>query len=310
MDLSIVIVNWNTRDLLRDCLASLPAACGELTTEIFVVDNASSDDSAAMLVAEFPQVRLMESGGNLGFARGNNLALPHTTGEAVLLLNPDTVCPPGSLARLYRFVHGRPGVGVAGPRLVGADGRPTISWGYFPRTSHHWLGFFDPRRLWLRGAFAERITAIPDRGDPSRVVEYVVGACFMMPRAALDRVGLLDDRYFLYFEETDWFWRARAAELDVWYCAETEITHLEGQAAEQVSSFSLLQFQKSYRHFVAKNLGAGQVWRFRMAQFFEYGAKAFWRRLAPGDRNRALASVFWERARLQLRGNIETTPPE
>lgn len=311
MDLSIVIVSWNTRDLLRDCLASLPAATAELGTEVIVVDNASADGSATMVAEDFPHIRLMESGGNLGFARANNLALPHTTGHAVLLLNPDTVCPPGSLARLFRFAVGRPGVGAAGPRLVDATGRPTMSWGVFPRARDHWLGFLDPRRIWLRGPWAERFTAAPDRAEPSRTVDYAVGACLMIPRAALEQVGLLDERFFLYFEETDWCWRSRDAGLDVWYCAETEVTHLEGQAAEQASDFSLRQFQLSYRLFVEKHQGKRAVLRFRLAQFVEYGWKSLLRRLAPGDRSRnaTLARIYASRARLQLAGTLETRPP-
>ena len=309
MDLSIIIVNWNTCGMLRDCLRSLAAATEGLETEILVVDNASRDGSAAMVAAEFPAIRLLAAGGNLGFARANNLALPHATGHAVLLLNPDTVCPPASLVRLFRFVHGRANVAAAGPRLVDADGRPTISWGFFPRARDHWLGCLDPRRLWLRGPLAQRVTVIPGRSDPSRTVDYVLGACFMIPRVALETLGPLDDRYFLYFEETDWCWRARGQGLDVWYCAETEITHLEGRAAEQVSRFSLRQFQLSYRLFVAKNYGRGRVWSFRLAQFAEYGMKALLRRLARGERNRKLAAVYWERARLQLSARIEAAPP-
>ena len=309
MDLSIVIVSWNTRELLRGCLASLPAATGGLETEVIVVDNASADGSAEMVVSEFPHVRLMDAGGNLGFARANNLALPHTMGRCVLLLNPDTVCPPDSLGRLYRFVNTRPNTAAAGPRLVDGEGRPTITWGVFPRARDHWLGFLDPRRLWLRGPLARRVSVIPARTDRSRTVDYVLGACFMIPRTALETVGPLDDRYFLYFEETDWCWRARREGLDVWYCAETEVAHLEGQAAARAGGFAQRQFQKSYRQFVAKNYGRRRLWTFRLAQFCEYGLKALLRRLAPGAGNRDLAAAYWARARMQLARRIEATPP-
>jgi N-acetylglucosaminyl-diphospho-decaprenol L-rhamnosyltransferase len=310
MDLSIIIVSWNTRDLLRDCLASLPAATAGLETEVIVVDNASSDGSPEMVTGEFPQVRVMDAGGNLGFARANNLALPHASGRCVLLLNPDTVCPPDSLARLFRFVNARPNTAAAGPRLVDAEGRPTITWGFFPRVRDHWLGFLDPRRIWLRGPLARRVTVVPDRSEPSRTVDYVLGACFMMPRSALDTLGPLDDRFFLYFEETDWCWRARREGMDVWYCAETEIAHLEGRSAARAGAFSLRQFQKSYRQFVAKNYGARRVWEFRLAQWAEYALKALLRSLAPGEESKRLAAVYRERARMQLQGRVEVSPPE
>jgi GT2 family glycosyltransferase len=306
MDLSIVIVSWNTHDLLRDCLRSVPAACAPLATEIIVVDNASADGTPEMVARDFPHVRLMESGGNLGFARANNLAIPHATGQAVLLLNPDTVCPPASLARLHRFAMGREKVGAVGPRLVDGDGRPTICGGFFPRARHHWLGFLDPGRAWLRGPFSDRISFLPDRADPSRPIEYVMGACFLVPRPALEAVGPLDDRFFMYFEESDWCLRARQAGLVNWYCGETEVTHLEGQSAAQASDFSVRQFQKSYRLFVEKHYGKGRVWQFRLAQWAEFGGKAFWRRLR-GDR--ALADAYGRKARLQLARSIEVDPP-
>ena len=311
MDLSIIIVNWNTRDLLRGCLASLPAATEGLTTEILVVDNASGDGSAAMVTGEFPHVNLIESGGNLGFSRANNLALAQATGDGLLLLNPDTVCPPASLVRLFRFMTGREKTGAVGPRLVDRDSRPTISGGYFPRARYHWFGFLDPRRLWLRGSLSQRIVFTPQRNEPSRRVEYVMGACFLIPRSALEKVGLLDERFFMYFEETDWCYRARQQGLDIWYCAETEITHLEGKSAEKASQFTLEQFQKSYRDFVSKHYGSKSAWSFRLAQFAEYGLKSFLRRLAPTNRlqNRILAENFAQRAKLQLRNNLDPTPP-
>jgi GT2 family glycosyltransferase len=156
---------------------------------------------------------------------------------------------------------------------------------------------------------AERIVFVPKRREASRRVEYIMGACFMMSRTAVEQIGQLDDRYFMYFEETDWCWRARQAGLDIWYCAETEITHLEGQAAEQASLFSLQQFQQSYRLFVAKNYGPRQVGFFRLAQFAEYGAKSLWRRLTPGAKNKALAAHFATKARLQLTNKLAVEPP-
>lgn len=307
VDLSIIIVNWNTGDLLRDCLGSLPAATEGLSTEVLVVDNASGDGSADMVRAEFPTAVVIESGGNLGFSAGNNLALERATGTAVLLLNPDTVCPPASLVRLFRFLRGKPRAAVAGPRLVDGEGRPTISGGDFPRARFHWFGAIDPLRVFG----GDRRSFVPRRNEPSRPVEYVMGACFMMARDALNKVGPLDERFFMYFEETDWCRRAHDAGFEVWYCAETEITHLEGQAAERASRFSILQFQKSYRLYVAKHHGRAAVWGVRLAQAVEYGLKSLLRRLAPGDReeNRARASVFALRARLQLRSRIEVSPP-
>ena len=152
---------------------------------------------------------------------------------------------------------------------------------------------------------------ILERTEPSRPVEYVMGACFLMPRAAFEEIGGLDNSFFMYFEETDWCYRARQAGREIWFCAETEITHLEGKAAEKASRFTLEQFQKSYRIFVTKHYGKNAVWAFRLAQFVEYGFKWLLRRIAPGNRssNLAMAANFAAKAKLQLRGRIDVTPP-
>ncbi len=311
MDLSIIIVNWNTRDLVRECLRSLPAATAGLSTEVMVVDNASADDSVAVITQEFPHVRVLATGANLGFAGGNNRALPLTSGNTILLLNPDTICPPGSLARLFAFARRHENLAAAGPRLVTAEYRPTLSAGFFPRLRDHWFGFLDPRRIWLRGPWSQRITITPRREHPSHTVDYVVGACMLIPRQALEKVGNLDERFFLYFEETDWCYRAHKLGLEVWYCAECEVVHLEGEAAARVSEFSSRQFQISYRAFVAKHYGPWRVGLYRLAQFAEFGAKALLRCLIPTQRqtNRNLARHLWLKARLQLVNKLEAEIP-
>ncbi|MBU8870842.1 MAG: glycosyltransferase family 2 protein [Gemmatimonadales bacterium] len=315
VDLSIIIVNWNTRDLLANCLASLEAACPGLSFEILVVDNASSDGSAEMIAEaanDLPTCRLMESGGNLGFTRANNLALEQTSGDFILLLNPDTVCPPGSLTRLVEFASIKSSLGAVGPLLVDEQGLPTITYGYFPSAHFHWLGFLDPLRLLPGRWFQNRVVHIPARTETSDRVDYVLGACFLMPRSALESVGKLDEQFFMYFEETDWCHRARRRGLDIWYCAEVEITHLEGRSAEKAGRFTTRQFQKSYRLFIGKHYGPGQIPGFRLAQAAEYGLKALFRLVAPGDRRRnlALARTYRERFRLQFQGQIQAVPPD
>ena len=315
-DLSIIVVNWNTRELLRDCLASVPAGCGELSHEILVVDNASADGSAEMVRERFPTTRLIESGGNLGFARANNLALSEALGRHVLLLNPDTVCTPGALARLVAFLDATPGAGAVGPMLVDADGRPTLSWGEAPRPLHHLLSLVDPQRRWLPAGLRDRAAARPPRpGAGATRVDYVVGACLMAPRAVWEEVGPLDERFFMYFEEVDWCRRAAAAGHATWLVPKARVAHLEGRSAARVSDFALAQFQKSYRLFVSKHHGAARVPLFRVVQFLEYGVKFAARRAAAllqpasASRHAALAANFRRIAALQLRGEIRADPP-
>ncbi len=311
-DLSIVIVSWNTRDLLRDCLASLPASAAGLDWEAIVVDNASRDGTPAMVRAEFPGARLVETGANLGFAAGNNRGLPLAAGAAVLLLNPDTVCPPDQLARLHACLMETPGLAAVGPTLVDAQGRPGVVGGDFPAVRHHLLSLVDPQRRWLPRRWRRRgLGRVPAPDDPGGPLDYVTGACLLIRREALAAVGPLDERFFMYFEETDWCRRARAAGWEVRHCAGARVVHLEGRAAERAGAFRPAQFQHSYRLFVAKHYGARRVWQFRAAQFAEYAVKALLRALAPRDRarQRALARAWWRVACLQARGRIEPPRP-
>jgi len=312
MDLSIIIVNWNTRELLRDALVSLPAACGKMSYEVLVVDNGSADGSTDMVASEFPEVQIITAPGNVGFSRGNNLALGKTVGKYILLLNPDTVCKPLALSHLVEFASCKENVGVVGPLLLAGDDSPTISYGLFPAPRFHWFGFFDPWRIIPGKYFQDRVVIIPKENTPSQEVDYIAGACFLILRTALHLVGTLDESSFMYFEETDWCLRAHQAGLKIWYCADAQVVHLEGQAAEQASQFSIFQFQKSYRLYVEKNLGGIDLFNFRLAQFLEYGMKALLRSLVPVNRvkNKRLASTYWLRAKLQLQSRIHVEIPK
>lgn len=314
--LSIIIVNWNTRDLLGACLASLDAALAGLPAKTYVVDNGSSDGSADFVRREFPWVELVDAGRNLGFAAANNLVLGRAAGPAILLLNPDTVCRPGSLAALHAFLAATPRAGAVGPTLTDADGAPTITYGNLPSPRYHLLELLGPyRRRWPPCLRRVTFTRIPDARDGTRKVGYVAGACMMIAADALRDVGTLDERFFLYFEETDWCARAAGLGWDVYHVAGVEVVHLEGRAAARAGDFALAQFQHSYRLFVAKHRGARQVPLFRAVMFLEYGLKGAARRLlalrpGPGRaRNAAVADNFLRQARLQLRGDVAPTPP-
>lgn len=314
--LSIIIVNWNTRDLLGPCLASLEAALAGLPARTYVVDNASSDGSAEFVRREFPWAELVDAGSNLGFAAANNLVLRRLEGTAVLLLNPDTVCRPGSLAALHAFLAATPRAAAVGPTLTDADGGFTISYGNLPALRYHLLELLGPpRRRWPPRLRRATFARIPDRDDRTRKVGYVAGACMMISAEALREVGPLDERFFLYFEETDWCARAARLGWDVYHHAGAEVVHLEGRAAARAGDFALAQFQHSYRLFVAKHHGARRVPLFRAVMCLEYGLKGATRRLLalrPGlgrARNAALADNFLRQARLQLRGDVAPTPP-
>lgn len=211
VDLSIIVLSYRSRGLLRRCLKGLRVAPLTGWAEIIVVDNDSRDGTIDMLRTDFPEVRAIASPVNGGFAAGNNLGLLAARGRAVLILNPDLVVFPGALDRLLAFLDAHPEVAVVAPQLANPDGTTQLSCYRFPdawipilrRTPLGRLGFAQPHlRRYLLSDWDHSQT---------RSVDWALGACLMVRTAALERVGLLDERYFLYYEDVDWcrrFWEA------------------------------------------------------------------------------------------------------
>jgi GT2 family glycosyltransferase len=220
-DLCALIVSYNTRDLLLRCLRSLFAAGNEagLGVEAIVVDNGSTDGSVVAVAAEFPQVRLLTSGRNLGFAGANNLALARSIAPVTLLLNSDAFVTGAALRRGYNFVLAAPEVGIAGLRLVNPDGSFQAAYGTFPT-------------LWDDLCLSLGLDQLARRDEPDtrRVgpVDWVHGACLFVRTTALRQVGPLDERFFMYSEEVDWCHRFWSAGWEVWYLGDVAITHVGG----------------------------------------------------------------------------------
>ncbi len=228
-DLSIVIVSYNTRDILRDCLASLAEGCAGAIAETLVVDNASPDGSADMVAAEFPDVILIRNPENRGFAAANNIGLARVTGRYPVLLNPDTIVRPGALAELVCFMDDHPLAGYCGPRLLNADGSHQLSARRFPTllsAGMNMLGW-DQRRPHSRHASDLHAA----HGDRTLMrVGWLTGACLLVRAQAVAQVGQLDEGYFMYFEETDWCKRMHDAGWEGWYVPTAEVVHLGGQS--------------------------------------------------------------------------------
>lgn len=242
-DLSIVIVSWNTRELLLRCLATLPGAAGELSVETIVVDNGSADGTPAAIRSEFPLVRVVEPGRNLGFSGGNNVGLRLATGRFLCLLNPDTLPRPGSLAALVAFLVERSAIGAVGPRLLNADGSEQAVGFRFPSLAQVALDFFP-----LGGRFAEtalngRYPAAPrDRPFP---IDFPLGACIVARREAVTATGLLDEGYFMYSEEVDWCRRMQRAGWPIWCLPTAAVVHLGGQSVAQASARMYVELHRS-----------------------------------------------------------------
>lgn len=244
---STIIVNWNAREFLRACLASLTAQ--NVSQEIFVVDNASNDASADMVRANFPDVQLIASEKNLGFAAANNLAAARARGQYLFFLNPDTTVPPDTLQTLTAYADAQPSCGALGPELQNADGSHQRScWRGFPGLG---MALADALYLWKMPwlPFAERSEYRANELLEPRIVDHLLGACMLVRRAAWVQVGALDEKYFLFLEETDWCYRAQRAGWQCVYMPYAHVIHYGQQSMRQAPRKNIPQFYSSYLRF-------------------------------------------------------------
>lgn len=263
-DVSVVIVSWNTRELLRRCLASLRASEGR-TLETIVVDNGSTDGSVEMVRAEFSGVSLLESGANRGFAWGTNLGLARARGAFQVWLNSDCEVEPRTIDRLCAYLESHPEAGVAGPRLVWPDGRQQPSAQAFPTPARMFVRAFGVRVLMRSRAMrsllrplASALGPMPrgyfdsfDEAARARAVDWVSGACVATSRATSGRVGPLDEGYFMYCEDTDWCQRVRALGLEVHFVPGITVVHHAGGSGSS-SPFVTYQHHRSLIRYMLR----------------------------------------------------------
>jgi N-acetylglucosaminyl-diphospho-decaprenol L-rhamnosyltransferase len=264
MLLSVCIVNWNTRDYLRECLTALYAhPPQDDALEVIVVDNASVDGSADMVQAEFPQVILAASPKNLGYAQGNNEALKRAAGDWLLLLNPDVVVHPESLTNAVRCGQTHPEAGAIGGRLIGTDGQTQRSLRSFPDPGPVIYEYLGLSRLFPRSRVfgAYRMTYFDY--DRAGEADQPMGSFLLIPRRAFDAVGLMDPQFPIFFNEVDWCWRAKREHgFPIYYTPEVVVTHYGGGSTRQAkarmiheSHRSLLRFyEKHYKQHIAAPL--------------------------------------------------------
>ena len=259
MDLSIIIVSFNTKDLLKRCLDSLP-----LSEEVIVVDNASTDGSVEMLEkfqASHSSFRTIFNKKNLGFAKAVNQGIKEARGTYILLLNSDTVVKPGALLAMINFVQIHPLAGVVGGRLLNSDG--TIQ-----GSCYHLPGIGRVIKEWWLGK--EKISEkYAPKGEEPTEVESVVGGSFLIPREVVDRVGLLDERFFMYFEDLDYCRRVRKAGFKVYYLPKAEFIHEHGASGRNIPQQThrwLVESSKKYHgklnyYLITSVIWLGQKWQ-------------------------------------------------
>lgn len=254
MDLSVIIVNWNTRDLLRACLASLRTALAHspLSAEVLVVDNASSDGSAAMVAAEFPEAVLFANRENLNYAGGNNQGIAASTGEYLLLLNPDTEVPAGAPDALIELLRSQPKTGAVAPALVYPDGRIQPSVRGFPTPQALFgelsgLGRLVPRSAW--GAY--RVAELPS--DQPSTVDQPMASAFLVRKAALDQIGAFDEQFPLFFNDVDLCFRLKQAGWEILYDPRVRVVHVGGASTRQVRPEAIRRSHDGLRRYYEKH---------------------------------------------------------
>jgi hypothetical protein len=263
-DLSVCIVNWNTRADLEVALHSVLQADPGLALEIVVLDNASSDGSALMIRERFPAVTLIESRENLGFARGYNRAAAGTSGRFLLILNPDTQTQPGALRQLVSFLAAHPEAGAAAPRLLNTDGSLQFSCRRFPTA---WAALFRNTvlgRLFPKNRFTrEYLMQDWDHVTP-RPVDWVSGAAICIRREVWEQVGGFDEGFFMYAEDMDWCLRAQQAGWKIYYLPEAAITHHIGRSSDQRPGKMVVAFHRSMARFYRKHYAPRWPWGIRL----------------------------------------------
>ncbi len=311
MDLSIIIVSWNVAGLLADLLdglaqapirraapdGTIPGGSGP-EVEVIVVDSASRDNSAAVVRDRFPWVRLIACEKNIGFTRGNNLALEIAQGRHLMLLNPDTLVHGDALNQLVEYLDAHPEVGIVGPHVLNEDGStqstrrrfPTPSTAIFEST---WLQGFAPRRMLDRFY----VTDQPD--DGTFEVDWVQGCALVARRAVYEQIGPLDEGYVMFSEELDWCKRAKNAGWRVVYLGSAHITHYGGKSTEQVQAQKHVYFQTSKLRYFRKFHGLPTALALRMFLLLSY----MWQIALEGSKwligskrpmRRARVAAYWQ----------------
>jgi GT2 family glycosyltransferase len=246
MDISIIIVNWNTRDLLQKCLESIYKTIHDISYEIICVDNASTDGSAAMLQEKHPQVRLIQNEENRGFGAANNQAMLVMKGRYALLLNSDAVLTENALRELFTFMEAQSDAAMACGQLLNADGSKQNSIASFPNL----LTLLTNTSL-LEYLFPNRYPSKRYSHDKPIEVDSCIGACLLVRRRAIEDVGMFDERYFFFFEETDWAYQMKEAGWKVFHVPAAFIYHMQGQSIGRDIK-SRIEFYRSRYQFFRK----------------------------------------------------------
>ena len=260
LDLSVIIVNYNTRDVTSKAVQSVLDHCGGLNLEVIVVDNDSSDDSVTALRTAFPEARILAAGHNGGYAWGNNIGIRQARGRYLLILNPDAQVYDGTLERAVSYLENNPDIGILGGHVSLENGaqQPTL-FRQVSLSSLFWNILVPNRIIRKTRMFGDQRYASRAR-DTVQDVDVVAGCFMMVPRTIIDAVGVMNDRFFMYSEESEWCWRVRQAGLKVRYNPDIRLLHYGAVSTGQTSPWKSVEIAKGHILFLRFSRGPLIAW--------------------------------------------------
>lgn len=273
IDVSVIIVNWNTKDLLKECILSIQQQTHNISYEIIVIDNFSKDESVAMVRRDFSEVQLIANDFNAGFGQANNQGYEIAKGEYLLILNPDTVILDGAIEKLYHYIKQNNHVGVCGPKCIHPDDSIQVSWASFPSIKNiftnnvTWKEAFSMFPWFQKFSKSEAIYTnegfTVQNVIAEQKVDYVLGQCMMTPKFLIDQVGLFNENIFMYEEEADLCYRIKKAGYETWFYPEAVIIHHERQSIDQIPNY----LEKEMKWFMDAR---GQFFRMHYGIFAQF----------------------------------------
>ncbi len=253
MDLSIIIVTWNSQEFIRNCLDSLLISAGSLSVEIIVVDNDSSDQTAKIVEQFYPQVNLIQNKKNWGYAKANNQGIEEARGECILLLNPDTQVLEDALSLMYEFMEQNPEIGSLGAKLLNPDKSVQSSCREFPTFSTLIWEFFGLSRLFPRSRVFGRWRMGYFDFNETREVDQPMGSCLMLRRETLEDVGILDENFAMFFNDVDLCFRIKKGGWKIYFYPEAKVIHYKGASTRKVKAKMIWLSHLAFYRFFKKH---------------------------------------------------------
>ena len=250
-DVAFIIVTWNAKDLLLDCLDSLYKQVGQIDYEVIVVDNGSHDGTVEAVTQRFEQANVIANEENCGFAAANNQGLQKMTSRYAVLLNSDTIVLRGTFERLTKFLDDNPKAGVVGPQLVNKDGSKQNCFHNYPSLATEIIGLGL-----LKSIFPDKYPSKRQKYSEPLETDAILGACLMVRKEVVDQIGYMDDGYFFFLEETDWCFRMKNAGWKIYHIPDVKIIHLHGESTKKkVPVETWVEYYRSNYRFFKKNRG-------------------------------------------------------